>query len=381
MPLASSSAPNDALEAQESEDDDAKKKNKKKNAVHLDGQSKNRALSSIIFKYSDNMAGKVFAHADFAFELSNMLMNFGLWHMKHASWLEDFSAPEAEREDVAKSIFTSLKTAAGVFKYLLDKHHEALEYRPNTDFDERMLKARYEQCLAEAQEGVLERARTMEHRPALIAGIAHDESRRYGLVADDMRSMEGNRAARHLHLYFQFKASFYKAYMWYFYGKHLMDEEQVGQSVRCFQDAKQELEESMRLAEAYTKEKSFMSAKTFPTTPPIQHPLVNTLVKLIKADESKAERENGLIFHQLVPKAPIEPPEPKECIQMIELTLPEPSDVWKTHTFEWDRIPRLGQDEKADKAAGDDAKVKHTPFDPVKHKGSSGAHNNVCTIS
>ena len=51
------------------------------------------------------------------------------------------------------------------------------------------------------------------HRAELIASISTDETRRYGLVADNMRSMEGNRASKHLRMYFEFKEAFYKGYV------------------------------------------------------------------------------------------------------------------------------------------------------------------------
>eukprot|EP00056_Hartaetosiga_gracilis_P019222 m.13448 g.13448 ORF g.13448 m.13448 type:complete len:484 (-) comp7515_c1_seq1:137-1588(-) len=339
-----------------------------------------QAREAVLFKYHDNIANSVAQSADFEFELASMVMNYGLWHMKHASWLEAFSAPETEREDVGKAIFDSLKIAAGVFSYLLDRHLQALEYKPHTDFDERMLSCRYEQCLAEAQEGVIERARSLGHSPSLIASIAYDEFKRYEKCSDDMSTLR-DVAARHLHKYYRFKASFYKAYTQYFQSVTFNTEDddgnkQAGNAMRCLRDAQSELAKAQGYAREYIAQKSFITARAIPSTPADKHKLFHEIGKKIGKDMKSTETELTLLYHQPVPKQPLPFPEPKSVIEEIDFELPAASDAWKTVTLDFDKIPLKGQDEKLDKRSGDSEKVKANPFDPVKYSGN----NDVCSI-
>eukprot|EP00049_Salpingoeca_infusionum_P018083 m.355688 g.355688 ORF g.355688 m.355688 type:complete len:451 (-) comp17308_c0_seq1:1664-3016(-) len=368
-------APPTPEEDSEMSEEERKKLEKSRAVYKLLKKDGNPALSFVTFKFKDNVQEKVVEHASFDFELANMIMNYGLWHMKHAAYLEDFSAPEEERMDVAKSIMDSMKMATGVFNYLLENHLRAMEYKPNTDFDERILRARANQCFAEALEGIVERARTLGHQPSLISKIAYDLHVRFRDAADELRSMS-TPLGRRLHKYMSFKATFYQGYYLTYQGMDLQQTQKSGDAIRCFEDAQRALASARELAQRYADASKAYASAASSGIPPTDHPVFGILSKLIHKTKAKAEQENTILHFQKIPATP--PTEPvRECpIQPGVFQLPEPSSAWTAVKLDFSKIPFRGQDAAADKDARDTSPVKPTPFDPVRSRG-----NNTCVIS
>jgi hypothetical protein len=187
------------------------------------------------------------------FEVQCTLVNYGLWHMRRSAILAQQAQVSADvDENAAKTILKSLKVAAGVFGAVDQRQKAKLAYDPNTDFDERLIKAKVVQCLAEAQEIILERARQKKHKPELIAQIARHIHDQYQAVIDDLKTMDAKDIDALL-AYFNFKKSFHEGYMLTFTGIKLFAEEKCGDSIKAFQQAREALKESASFAKKFTR--------------------------------------------------------------------------------------------------------------------------------
>jgi len=336
-----------------------------------------RARQAILWKWTDNISGVINEKTDFTFEANNMTINYGLWFMKHAAAVADTLTPHPnETDDSAKEIFNALRRAAGVFQYLLSQHRAELAYLPNSDFDERIMEVRVQQCIAEAQEITLERARTKGHKNTLIAALARDEHEKYLQAADSLNSMD-NLWAKRLRTFLLFKAMFFQAYMYTYNGIQLFSEEKCGDSISSLQAAEKALQEARQASKAFVKipiPAATMHSQAPPD--PSIHPAFKNLEHLIKTHLDKANRENGFIYFHKIPGVPPEPPAPQCLTEAIPFEAPPPSNTWETLKLDLTKVPMKGLNSAADKASGDELKVKGSPFDTATI-GSAP----VCTIS
>jgi len=294
---------------------------------------------------------------------------------KHAAVVGDNASAQEDTDDSAKEIFNCLRRAAGVFQCLLDQHRSDLAHLPNTDYDERIMEVRVQQCIAEAQEVTLERARSRDHKPALISSIARDEHDRYQQAADALKSMD-NKYAKRQRTFLMFKAAFYKAYMYCYAGISQFGEEKCGDAIRSLNEAQASMEEAKKIARAYVKIPVASQAPPDPT----YHIVFKRLEKVIKEHSDKYNRENGFIYTQRIPTVAPEPPEPKCLTELMPFEAPPPSDAWETATFDLKKVLAKGEKPAADKASGDDVKVKFSSLDPEKPRGHEASESG-CIIS
>lgn len=127
-----------------------------------------RGQRSVLWKWRDAISRKDMETEDARGELICVLLNIGLWHCLHANKLGE----SGDDEDSKKETYRALRIASSYFSYVERDQIQLYPYSPNTDFDERIIKCLARQCLAEAQEVTVERARAKEHSDELIAGIA-----------------------------------------------------------------------------------------------------------------------------------------------------------------------------------------------------------------
>ena len=118
----------------------------------------------------------------------------------------------SDGEDAAtKEAFNCLKRAAGIFDFMKEQRLRAVAHAPDTDFDVRIIEALSLQCLAEANEITLERARHKKLGPELIASIARDTELKYA-QAEVLAKQLAEKTLPAYKKYLMFKRFFYKAY-------------------------------------------------------------------------------------------------------------------------------------------------------------------------
>ena len=98
--------------------------------------------------------------------------------MKHGAWN---SAKDEVRDSEAKTIHTCLRKAAGLFEFIKNKSDIlcGIDDFPGYDFNMNVIKAYYNQCIAEAQEVTIARAIELKHSPGLISKLATETARIY----------------------------------------------------------------------------------------------------------------------------------------------------------------------------------------------------------
>ncbi|EDQ90284.1 uncharacterized protein MONBRDRAFT_32015 [Monosiga brevicollis MX1] len=342
-----------------------------------------RLLSrAILFKWSDNVSGQVEANTHVDFEIDQVTLNYAIWLTKHAAWIIDYADTSVEGNDAAKDIFNSLKEAAGVFQYFLQRTRSEIAYNPNTDFDERMLDVRLQQAIAEAQEVTLDRGRQLGHKPGLLSSIARDLSEKFQNAADALTSMD-NIVAKRLRAYCNFKAAFYRAYMYCYAGLAYFQEEKCGDALGCYQGAAAAIEEAKTHAKAFSRAATAFgsSVHSAQVMEPSRHVIFTTLERTLKEAHDKAHRENGFIYFHKVPAAPPTTPDAKCLTEPTALELPVPLETWQATTWDATKVPytavETGASSTAKKGNED---VKFSPFDPEKDRRATRDQGR-CTIS
>lgn len=348
--------------------------------VKITGADGERIKKAIGFKWSDNFSGTINTMYQAEFEVQCMLLNYALWHMRRSAHLAQQGQISVDvDENSAKTILKSLRVAAGVFQAVDQRQKGKLAYDPNTDYDERLIKGKILQCLAEAQEITLERARQKKHKPELIAQLARHIQEQYQATLDDIKTME-DKDVETLRAYLQFKASFHEAYMLTYWGMKLFSEEKCGESIKAFQQARDALRDSIGFAKKFNRSgyKKF-SYHTNMAHDPTDHKLFKELKRDLDIAEEKAVRENGFIYHQKVPTDKIDPCAPKSLVSPEEFVLPPLNALWEKAEFDVKKIPFKGESTTADKAAGDEKEVESQPGQTVKPPKSSD--ETYCVIS
>ena len=181
-----------------------------------------RAQCAVSFRWSEATVsnsssfefGKVTKFSSISDDIGSLLLAVAIWCMRRSASLQ-FSS---DGDDVAtKEAFSCLKRAAGIFDYMKEQRSRAVAHAPDTDFDVRIIEALSLQCLAEANEITLERARQKKHAPELIASIARDTELKYAQTEVLTKQLAGNTLPAYKK-YLTFKRTFYKAYTLCFQG-------------------------------------------------------------------------------------------------------------------------------------------------------------------
>ena len=101
----------------------------------------------------------------------------------HASRLQASAKPDDD--EMTKEIYHTMRRAASYFDCVHGSQLDRFTFKQipgsafTTDLDARIVQCMAEQCLAEAQEVTLNRARLKGHTAAIMAGIALDERDRF----------------------------------------------------------------------------------------------------------------------------------------------------------------------------------------------------------
>lgn len=339
-------------------------------------KNKDRLTSAIVFKWTDNMTGQVSTVSDMKFEMAMMQINVALWHMKHASKL---ALGDLENEDLQKSIYKSLQAAAGMFASL-EQRKQGLPYFPNSDLDERIITVQRIQCLAEAQEVTVERARQKQHKPELIAGLAKDTFDRFAEAAAMLSSIDRSMNAA-FEMYLQFKQTFYDAYALTYTGMHLFTLEKCGESVKALQQAKALLAKAALQAKAY-KSHPIRNRLRYATSCEFdarEHRIFKNLEHDIATALDKSERENGFIYFHKIPVEEIQPLPGKGLAHATPYELPARAAQWADAEFNPAKVPLKGEEASADKAAQDDSPVTENPDEDARKPTAS--NEAFCVVS
>ena len=230
---------------------------------------------------------------DAVFEVGSMVVNVGLWFMKHAAML---AAKQDIKMEEAKEVHSSLRKAAGLIKFVQDTLLAQLSEKSvdGGDLDGRVCTAYINQCTAEAQEVTIARAIELKHNPGLISALAHETSKMFTTAADNLHTLDQAKFG-HWRAYFELKSQFYLAYAYNYLGESLLAEDKCGEAIRCLQESKACYSKAGLMATDYTKIKG---AGT--TAKPVRHTFFRRLAPMLDRTLEKCERENGFIYHQKV---------------------------------------------------------------------------------
>lgn len=194
------------------------------------------------------MLGVTTGREDAVHEVASMMVNTGLWFMKHAAML---AAKQDIKMEEAKEVHTSLRKAAGLVKFVQDTLLAQLSEpsQDGGDLDGRVCTAYINQvcvtslychhddtsycvqCTAEAQEVTIARAIELKHNPGLISALAHETSKMFTTAADNLHTLDQAKFG-HWRSYFELKSQFYLAYAYNYLGESLLAEDKCGEAIR-----------------------------------------------------------------------------------------------------------------------------------------------------
>jgi hypothetical protein len=217
-----------------------------------------------------------------------------------------------------------------------------------------------EQCLAEAQEVTLNRARLKGHTAAIIAGIALDERDRFRAAKKHILQMD-KALVEDIWAYFDFKIFFYDAYALWANGEDMFKKEACADAIKCYDEASTKMKQCRALADEFTKRRKKRKAlKNADSKPVTESEVFIWLEKAISTSLSKAKHEHSFIYtSQRIPAALPELLPSKSLVQKEQFAMPERSSLWNEAQFDQSKIPARGTNRGADLASSDDAKVKN----------------------
>ncbi|KAE9553119.1 hypothetical protein FO519_003672 [Halicephalobus sp. NKZ332] len=311
--------------------------------------------------------------SDSWFEALSLIYNMAIWYMKHAAWN---SAKDEVRDSEAKTIHTCLRKAAGLFEYIKNKTDIlcGLDDFPGNDFNMNVIKAYYYQAIAEAQEVTIARAVELKHAPGLISKLATETARIYN-ECDQLIEKFNPLTFDKWRKYFQLKHKFYLSYAYAYLGESLLAEDKCGQAVRACKEGIKCYQEAQDLCAKYAK----ASGPGF-IAKPENHIFFRRVKPLLERHMDKAERENGFIYHELVPEA---------CPELVEnasfglakpetFVYPKKSESWTKSAYDSFDISKADTPDfsKAKKSktklhSVKEEKVYQTDKDPKNESGCS----------
>jgi hypothetical protein len=256
----------------------------------------------VVFRWTNTVQGKkISEQLDAQFELVSVLLNLGLWHMKHAAHLA--SNPEITMDE-AKEVHRSLRIAGGIFSEIKDtevqKLHDAGDKGADTDV--RILDAYVMQCQAEAQEVTLARAIELNHKHSLVSALAAETSKMFMNGGDNLSTLDPLQVGK-WHKYMAIKDAFYKSYAYCYLGLDLLAQDKCGDAIACLRESSQ----AYAAAEKFSREYSSMKGPGTHARPQ-EHIFFRKLGPVIKSNLEKCEHENGFIYFHKVPEQPPELP-------------------------------------------------------------------------
>ncbi|KAL5263438.1 hypothetical protein ACHWQZ_G008721 [Mnemiopsis leidyi] len=277
------------------------------------------------FRWTQSLGGRnPEVQNDAVFEIANVCVNIGLWYMKRAAKIAS-SNNYAEAE--AKEVHTCLRTAAGIFEYVLDKvspHLDSSKLEDWFDITVPILTAYKLECTAEAQEVTVARAIELKHKPDLISALAHETSKLFSDADTALRECDVEFVTK-WRRYLQVKIKFYAAYARSFQGEYLLTLDKCGDSIKTLREAQKLYKEAQGLCKQY----EHAPGNSVGEVRPARHPFFQKLGPVIDLRLSKSERENGFIYYQKIPE---ELPE-LELKATFGLAAPIPFEMPEVHAI------------------------------------------------
>lgn len=251
--------------------------------------SKLRHIS--IFKWSNSVTGTVERQQDSIFELVSMCYEYALWLMKSASAM---ASQETIDMEVAKSVHSSLRKAAGVLTLIQAQWADQLLEKPTpgSDLDPRVICTYITACQAEAQEITIARAIELKHSASLISALANQTSQMFLASAASLKSLDAKCFGKWL-AYLHLKAEVYESYAYCYLGENLLAQEKCGESIKALEESERHFQLAAKACREYGQLKSVvkngMSARID------EHLFFKKLRPLVVRTKEKCERENGFM--------------------------------------------------------------------------------------
>ncbi|VDM60699.1 unnamed protein product [Angiostrongylus costaricensis] len=263
--------------------------------------------------------------SDSWFEALNLIECMAMWLSKHAAWV---AGKDEVREFEAKECLLCLRRSAGMFADVKSSSGRLSGTNDfeGSDFDPNVAKTYELQAIAESQEVVVARAIEMKHNPLLISSLAAHTASLFARAGSCTPIETFGKWRRYL----QLKEHFYYAYAYAFLGESLLKEDKCGEAVRACKEGVAEFEIASSFASKY-------GTAPGPGTrvKPEDHLFFRNIKPLLIRHLEKAERENGFIYHQLVPdECPKLDVDPNYGVAKPEpFQYPSPSECWTPSVY------------------------------------------------
>lgn len=176
-----------------------------------------------------------------------------------------------------------------------------------------VIKSYLNQSVAEAQEVTIARAIELQHASSLISKLSTETAKIYHEIGkffllfwifkhsiirlDNLLEKFNPTVFDKWRCYAQLKNKFYLAYAYCYLGESLLAEDKCGEAVRACKEGIKCYQDAQELCVKYAK----ASGPGF-IAKPEKHLFFRRIQPLLERHLEKAERENGFIYHQIVPE-------------------------------------------------------------------------------
>ncbi|KAI2795868.1 hypothetical protein BLOT_016426 [Blomia tropicalis] len=291
--------------------------------------SKLRHITS--FKWSNSVTGTIEKQQDTIFELVSICYEYAIWLMKHASWI---ASQENVDMDSAKQVHSSLRRAAGVLTCIQTQWIEQLLEKPiqGSDLDPRVISAYVTTCQAEAQEVTIARAIELKHSASLISALANQTSQLFMAAVASVKPLDKKHYGKWL-AYLQLKASVYESYAYCYLGENLLEQEKCGPAIRALEESEKHFNSAIKICREYGNLK--MAVKNGMNAKIDEHLFFRKLRPLVTRIKDKCLRENGFIFHQIVPKdlPSLEMKATHGLVTPEDFSIPPINELWTSDAY------------------------------------------------
>lgn len=230
----------------------------------------------INFTWHDSFTHASNSQHSLAFEKASLLYN-----------LACINAHIGAEADDLKISYNRFKDAAGIFSFIISNFLHA----PSTDLSQETVKALSKLMLAQAQEAFVERLLSEGASSAMIPKLAKGASTLYKSAADSLQVVftEKNWGEKSWHLYCSVKAKYYSSVAHEQTSKSLETSGKYGEAIAHLQAA------SSNSCDIYKS--------SIPTQYAVFYDVVSTFQESLKEKISSLEKENDLIYHNIIPSA------------------------------------------------------------------------------
>lgn len=227
---------------------------------------------------------------DAQFEICSMTMNVAMWYTKHAAYVASKSSTPSDKD--ALDIHKSLRTAAGIFKHVMDVEIRKLhnvKLPPCSDMNEKIIAAYYFSSLGEFHEVTVARAMNAKQDNSLISSISNQISQYFEMGGQQLASLD-DKVVGQWRMYFGLKAKFYLAEARAYQALEFLKKNDAPNALKAAEEANIVQQQAASFCEQYSKTKGAGS--------PQRHPFFLQLDSLIRRVQSTVEFENNIIHHK-----------------------------------------------------------------------------------